>query len=79
MEVKKKQSVKNKLSDVLHSIKWAHISTHYFGKSRSWLSQSLNGYDRKGSENDFSQEEVKILKKALFDLSERIRKAAEGL
>lgn len=79
MEVDKKKSTKNVLSDVLHGIKWAHISTHYFGKSRSWFSQRLNGYDGNGAESDFSEDEVSVLKNALFDLSERIRKTAEQL
>ena len=79
MEVDKKKPTKNALADVLHSIKWAHISTQYFGKSRSWFSQRLNGYDGNGAESDFNDEEVKVLKNALFDLSERIRKTAERL
>ena len=62
MEVDKKKPTKNALADVLHSIKWAHISTQYFGKSRSWFSQRLNGYDGNGAESDFNDEELSFLK-----------------
>ena len=79
MKVEKSESTKHLLVDVLHSIKWAHISTQYFGKSRSWFSQRLNGYDGNGDENDFNESETKTLKNALFDLADRIRKTAEKL
>lgn len=79
MEIKKQKSTKNVLADILHSIKWAHISTQYFGKSRSWFSQRLNGYDGNGTESDFNEEEREVLKNALFDVSEQIRKTAEQL
>lgn len=79
MDVQKKIWTKNALANVLHSIKWAHVSTQYFGKSRSWFSQRLNGYDGNGSESEFNEDETKVLKNDLFDLSERIRKTAEQL
>lgn len=79
MKVEKSQSTKSALADVLQGIKWAHISTQYFGKSRSWFSQRLNGYDGNGEESDFNEAEIKNLKNALFDLADRIRKTAEKL
>ena len=79
MEVKKQKSTKYILTDILHSIKWAHISTQYFGKSRSWFSQRLNGYDGNGTESDFNEEEREVLKNALFHVSDQIRKTAEKL
>ncbi|RAV31076.1 DUF5053 domain-containing protein [Sinomicrobium soli] len=77
--VKENQSVKNVLSDILLSVKWAHISTHYFGKSRSWFSQRLNGYDGNNTESGFSDNDRATLKKALYDLSERIRFCADKI
>lgn len=74
-----KKSVKNALSDILLSVKWAHISTHYFGKSRSWFSQRLNGYDGNNSETDFTEKEKETLKYALNDLADRIRICADKL
>ena len=79
METVEKKSIKVAMSDILLSVKWAHISTHYFGKSRSWFSQRLNGYDGNNLENDFSDKEKDILKNALYDLANRIRKCADEI
>ena len=79
MITQEKKSTKKVLSDILLSVKWSYISTHYFGKSRSWFSQRLNGYDGNKSETDFNDSEKEILKNSLFDLSEKIRKVAENL
>lgn len=74
-----KSKVKNALSDILLSVKWSHISTHYFGNSRSWFSQRLNGYDGNNSDKDFTDAEKETLKNALNDLSERIRNCADKI
>ncbi len=79
MIVEEKKSVKAELSDVLLAVKWAHISTHYFGKSRSWFSQRLNGYDGNYEKNDFSDQERQQLKDALLDLSKRLEECARSL
>lgn len=76
-DIKERKTTKNAVSDILLSVKWAHISTHYFGKSRSWFSQKLNGYDGNNTEGDFTEAEKELLKNALYDLSERIRKCAD--
>ncbi len=78
-DIKQKQNTKKAVSDILLSVKWAHISTHYFGKSRSWFSQKLNGYDGNNSESDFTEEEKELLRNSLYDLSERIRKCADKI
>lgn len=77
--IEQKKSIKNTLSDILLSVKWAHISTHYFGKSRSWFSQRLNGYDGNNTEADFTEKERETLKNALYDLSERVRNCADKI
>lgn len=75
-DTKQKQTTKSALSDILLGVKWAHISTHYFGKSRSWFSQRLNGYDGNNAESGFTDDEKETLRNALYDLSERIRNSA---
>ena len=79
MILQERKTTKSILSDILLAVKWSHISTNYFGKSRSWFSQRLNGYDGNNSETSFNENEKEILKNSLFDLSERIRKCAEEL
>ncbi len=77
--VQKKQSTKSLMWDIMVDISWAKISTNYFGRSRSWLSQKMNGIDGNGSETEFTEKEKEILKSALNDLSKRIQLCADKL
>lgn len=70
---------KETLSDIIPAVTWAYIAEHYFGKSRSWFSQRMNGYNVNNREAEFSAEERITLKNALLDLSERIRNSAHQL
>ena len=76
-ELKEAQAgtVKADLQDILLAISWSDLSKTYFGKSNSWLYHKLDGLD--GLE--FTDEEKQILKGALVDLSNRIRKAADNI
>lgn len=71
--------VKTAVWDIIVDISWANVSKRYFGKSRSWLSQKMNGRDGNGSDGKFTDEEKDTLKNALYDLSDRIRKSADKL
>jgi len=75
----KSPAMKAVMSDILLDISWARVSTRYFGKSRSWLHQKLDGINSNGGVGEFSTEEKQQLKGALCDLSERIRQAAEKI
>ncbi len=77
--VKQKLTMQQKVWDIIVDIKWASISTKYFGKSRSWLSQKMNGKDGNGSDVEFSETEKDILKNGLYDLADRIRKCADTI
>ena len=69
-------TIREQVWDIIVEVSWGQISEQYFGKSRSWLSKKMNGKGFNGGEGDFTEEEKKQLKGALFDLSERIRKVA---
>ncbi len=71
--------MKQKLSDILLTISWREIARSYFGKSSSWLYHKMDGINGVGGVGGFSPEEAKQLQGALFDLSERIRRAAEKI
>lgn len=73
------QTMKQKLADLLVAISWADLSRTYFNKSNSWLYHKMNGIDGNGKPTHFTDEEKEILKGALYDLSVRIRKAAESI
>ena len=72
--LEKQKTVKHLLSDILLDISWARLSKNYFGKSSSWIYHKLDGID-----SDFSYSEKLMLKNALCNFSDRIRKAAERI
>lgn len=72
-------TMKQTLSDILLDISWARLSTNYFGRSRSWLHQKLDGYNSKGNEGGFTETEKVALRNALKDLAERISTAADKI
>lgn len=71
--------MKQQLSDILLDISWARLSINYFGKSRSWLHQKLDGKNSNGGAGGFTEDERAQLYCALVDLSNRIRVAAEKI
>lgn len=70
---------KAKLKDILLMVIWGKISNQYFNRSSSWFYNKMNGRDGNGGEGTFTDEEVEILKGALVDLADRIRKCADSL
>lgn len=77
--ITKKQTMKQTLSDILLDISWARLSTNYFGKSRSWLHQKLDGDNSNGATSGFSPCERVELRNALKDLANRINIAADRI
>ena len=72
-------TMKAELEDILLAISWADLSKTYFGKSNSWLYHKLDGVDGNKKPTEFNEEEKYILKGALVDLADRIRRAAERI
>ena len=72
-------TMKQNLSDILLDISWARLSFNYFGRSRSWLHQKLDGRNSNGGEGGFSETEKIELRNALKDLANRINKAADKI
>lgn len=85
MEITAKQhaeriTMKQQLWDIIVEVSWSEISEQYFKKSPSWLSKKMNGKGFNGEPNaDFTPEEKEILRGALIDLSERIKRAAHNI
>jgi len=77
--ISKRDTVKQGLSDIIMDISWAKISMKYFGRSSSWIYHKLDGVDGNGRKSDFTYSEKLQLRNALFDFSERIRRAAETI
>lgn len=80
MEKKDKDNaVKQRIQDILLCVSWREIANTYFDCSASWLYHKLNGIDGNGGVGGFTANEKEQLRGALFDLSERIRRAAETI
>ena len=71
--------IKSKLEDILLMITWGKMSNQYFGRSASWIYNKMNGRDGNGGEGSFTENELIILKGALVDFADRIRKCADTL
>lgn len=74
-----KETMKAILKDILVSISWSDISRRYFSKSNSWLYHKMDGHDGNGKPAAFTPEEAEQLKNALYDLADRIRRAADRI
>ena len=75
----KKTNASTQLQDIRLDITWSNIARRYFNRSASWIYNKMNGIDGNGGEGDFTYSEKIQLKDALYDFSERIRKAADSL
>ncbi len=60
------------LRDVLPAISVAYIARNYFGRSRAWLTQRINGNAINGKRATFTPEELQTMRAALRDLSGRL-------
>lgn len=60
------------LGDVAQALSLSYIAKAYFGKSKAWLYQRLNGHKVNGKPARFTEEERKRFAEALLDLSQQI-------
>lgn len=71
--------MKKKLGDVLMAISWRDFANTYFRRSSSWFYNKMDGIDGKGGSGGFTSAEAEKMREALYDLSSRIRQAAEKI
>lgn len=67
------------LTDVSLYLKWGNISKNYFGYSRGWIYQRINGYDGNGNKCEFTEQQKQILKEALRNIAAKLNEAADNL
>ncbi len=73
---KKSVTMRAQLNDILLLTSWREIAMTYFKKSSSWLYHKLDGIDSNGG---FTPDETRQLQLALYDISDRIRRAADQI
>lgn len=71
--------MKNRIRDIQMAISWREFSNTYFQRSSSWLYHKLDGIDGNGGGGGFTAQEAEQMRGALIDLSNRIRRVAEGI
>ena len=70
----------NKLNDIVISVSWREFSKRYMNEKGPWLYEKIDGFNRYGeSVPPLTENEMKLFKNGLLDLSERIKKVAESL
>ena len=64
--------LRSQLKEVEDAVSFSYIAKVYFGKSKEWFYQRLNGYNVNGKPAKFTDEELKTLNGALQELSNKI-------
>ena len=68
-----------KLGDLPEALSLSYIAKKYFGKSRGWLMQKVNGNKVNGKVAAFTDDERLMFRRALQDLSEKMSVVAMNL
>lgn len=69
---------RHRLGNVPEAISFSYIAKTYFGKSRGWLMQKVNGNVVNGKQAAFTNEERKQFRAALQDISKQLSAAAQA-
>ena len=71
--------MKKKIRNIQMAISWRDFANTYFQRSSSWFYHKMDGIDGNGGLGGFNEKEAEQMRNALFDLSDRIRRVAEGI
>ena len=67
---------RSKLGEMPEFISFSYIAKKYFGKSKSWLMQKVNGNMVHGKQAAFTDKERKQFREALQDISKKLSAVA---
>ena len=68
--------LRDKLGELPEAISFSYIAKKYFGKSRNWLYQRINGNIVNGKKARFTDNELQTFLNALKDVSEMIHQTS---
>lgn len=68
--------LRDKLGELPEAISFSYIAKKYFGKSRNWLYQRINGYNVNGKKARFTENEFQTFQNALKDISTMINQTS---
>lgn len=65
-------TIREKINSILPAVSLAYIAKTYFGKTRQWLYQRINGSNVNGKPARLTTEEMHILEDAFKDIAVRL-------
>jgi len=65
-------SVREQIKEILPAVSMSYIAKNYFGKTRQWLYQRVNGTSVNGKPSKMTIQEAKILETAFKDLGNKL-------
>lgn len=65
-------TIREQMNEIIDLIPISYIAKNYFGKSRAWLYQRINGYRVRGRVYTLNDKEIETFNKALKDISNKI-------
>lgn len=68
--------IREKIKNILPVISLSYIAKTYFGKTKSWMYQRVNGNLVNGKPAKFTDEEKEILNSALKDIADLLMKTS---
>lgn len=68
-----------RMGEMAHVVSMSYVARKYFGKTRAWLSQKMNGNVVNGKPAAFTSEERAVLKAALADISKELGSVSASL
>lgn len=71
--------VRQKLDRVLNFASMSYIAKNYFGKTRQWLYQRVNGNIVNGKPADFTPDELNTLSVALSELGDIMKETSRSI
>jgi hypothetical protein len=68
-----------KREDLLRVVNGTYIAERFFNKSGCWFSQKLNGNIKNGKPCEFTPDEIKTLKNALYTIAIELQDLADNV
>lgn len=76
--IKKELTIREQMKDIINLVPLSYIAQTYFGKSRAWLYQRINGYKVRGKVYSLNEKEIEIFNRALKDIGTKIGSLSVG-
>lgn len=68
--------LRDKLGELPEAVSFSYIARKYFGKSRYWLHQRINGYVVNGKKARFTENELQTFRRALNDIGSMLNQTS---